>query len=42
MEMLKEELTVSQIAARYSVHQSMLHKWKKTALDGFSELFADS
>jgi putative transposase len=42
LEMLREESTVSQIAAKCSIHQSMLHKWKKIVLDGFSELFADS
>jgi putative transposase len=41
LEMLKEELTTSQIAAKYNIHQTILSKWKNILLDGASELFAD-
>ena len=41
LEMFREELTVSQISSKYGVHQSVLNKWRNTALDGFPELFAD-
>ena len=39
--MFREELTVSQISSKYGVHQSVLNKWRNTALDGLPELFAD-
>ena len=41
MEMLREELTVSQISSKYGVHQSVLNKWRNTALEGLPGLFAD-
>ena len=41
LEMFREELTISQISSKYGVHQSMLNKWRNTALEGFSGLFAD-
>jgi transposase-like protein len=28
LEMLKEELTASQIAVKYNIHQTMINKWK--------------
>ncbi|WP_143598827.1 transposase, partial [Sulfobacillus thermosulfidooxidans] len=42
LEMLKEEKTVSQIAAEYGIHPSQLHRWKRQALDNFPQLFAES
>jgi putative transposase len=39
--MFREELTVSQISSKYGVHQSVLNKWRNTALEGLPELFAD-
>jgi transposase-like protein len=39
LEILKEEKTIAQIASEYSVHPNQLHRWKKQALDKFSELF---
>ena len=41
LEMLREELTVSQIAAKYGVHQSVLNKWRNTVLEGLPGFFAD-
>jgi transposase-like protein len=41
MEMFREELTVSQISSKYGVHQSVLNKWRNTALEGLPGLFAD-
>ncbi len=42
LEMLKEEKTVSQIAAEYGIHPSPWHRWKRQALDNFPQLFAES
>ena len=39
LEILREEKTIAQIASEYSVHPTQLHRWKKQALDHFSELF---
>lgn len=39
LEILKEEKTIAQIASEYSVHPNQLHRWKRQALDRFSELF---
>ena len=41
LEMFREELTISQISSKYGVHQSVLNKWKNTALEGVPGLFAD-
>jgi putative transposase len=41
LEMLREELTASQIAAKYNIHQTILNKWKNVFLEGAPELFAD-
>ncbi|GAC1644299.1 MAG: hypothetical protein NVS4B2_33950 [Chloroflexota bacterium] len=40
-ELLKEELTVSQIATRYAVHPTQLHQWKAIAVQGLPNLFVD-
>ena len=39
LEMLREELTVAQIAAKHGVHVTMLHKWKGQALEHLPSLF---
>ena len=39
-ELLKEEKTISQLAAQLSVHPSQLKEWKKIALQGLPELFS--
>ena len=40
-ELLKEELTVAQIAAKFAVHPTHLHQWKATAIRGLPNLFVD-
>jgi transposase-like protein len=41
LEMLREEQTASQIAAKYNIHQTVLNKWKNVILEGLPEFFAD-
>ena len=41
LEMLREELTISQISSKYGVHQSVLNKWRNAAIEGLPGLFAD-
>jgi putative transposase len=41
LEILKEESTASQIAAKYNIHQTVINKWKNIMLEGIPELFAD-
>jgi transposase-like protein len=40
-EMLKEEKTVGQLAAKYGVHTNMLYRWRDQALAGLPSLFND-
>ena len=42
LEMLKEEKTVTQIAAEHQIHPGQLHRWKRQALDNFPHLFTES
>lgn len=39
LEMLREDQTVSQIAAAAGVHPSQLHKWKRYTVDHLADLF---
>jgi transposase-like protein len=39
--MLREELTTSQIAAKYGIHQTVLNKWRNIMLEGLPGFFAD-
>ena len=39
-ELLREEKTLSQLAAETGVHPTQLKEWKKTALAGLPELFS--
>ncbi len=39
-ELLKEEKTLSQLAAESGVHPTQLKEWKKIALTGLPELFS--
>ena len=41
LEMLREEETLSQIAARHKIHHTVLQNWKKTVTEGLPGLFAD-
>lgn len=37
---MREEGTVSELAAKYGVHPNLISAWKKQAADGMSQLFA--
>lgn len=39
LEPVKAERTVSQLAAEYGVHPTMIHQWKKALLDGAADIF---
>ena len=39
LEMLKEEKTVTQIAAEHRIHPGQLHRWKRQVLDNFPHLY---
>ena len=41
LEMLREELTMAQIASKYEVHPTQLRRWKKAVMDGIPELLSD-
>jgi transposase-like protein len=39
LEAVKGERTVSELAAAYGVHPTMIHQWKKALLEGASDIF---
>ena len=39
LEAIKGELTISQLGAKYGVHQTMINAWKKQAIDKLSTIF---
>ena len=39
LEAVKGERTVSELAAEYGVHPTMIHQWKRALLDGASGIF---
>ncbi|MFJ1294057.1 transposase [Paracoccus yeei] len=39
LEALKGECTVSELAAEYGVHPTMIHQWEKAFLDGAADIF---
>jgi transposase len=39
LEAVKGERTVSELAAEYGVHPTMIHQWKKALLDGVADIF---
>ena len=40
-EILKEEKTISQIAAEHGIHPNLLRRWHEIALAGLPSLFSD-
>jgi transposase len=40
LSVIKNEETVTQLAARYEVHTTVIHTWKRNLLDGAADLFA--
>jgi len=40
LEALRGELTVSQLATKHGVHQTMIGEWKRQALDGLATVFS--
>lgn len=36
---IKNEETIAQLAARYEVHPTVIHTWKRNLLDGAADLF---
>ncbi len=36
---MKGERTVSELAAAYGVHPTLIHQWKKALLDGAADIF---
>ena len=41
LESLKGEETVAQLASRFDVHPSQIHKWKNALTDGAAGIFGD-
>jgi len=41
LELLREELTISQLSSKYEVHQTQLNKWRKAVVEGMPELLSD-
>jgi transposase len=39
LEAVKGERTVSELAAEYGVHPTMIHQWKKALFDGAADIF---
>ncbi|RMJ20639.1 hypothetical protein PHISP_08491 [Aspergillus sp. HF37] len=39
LEAVKGERTVSELAAEYDVHPTMIHQWKKALVDGAADIF---
>lgn len=36
---IKNEETVSELAARFGIHPTMIHNWKRSLLDGAADVF---
>jgi transposase len=42
LESIKGEETVAQLASRFDVHPSQVHKWKKELTDGAADIFGNA
>ena len=42
LELLRDEKPITQIASEQGIHPTQLRDWKKQAVDGLPELFAES
>jgi len=40
LEAIRGDLTLSQLGAKYGVHQTMINAWKKQAVENLSTVFA--
>lgn len=40
LEAIRGELTITQLVAKHGVHQTLIHSWKKQALDGMAGVFS--
>ncbi len=40
LEAIRGELTIAQLVARHGVHQTLIHGWKKQALEGLAGVFS--
>ena len=41
LEILREDKSIAQIASENSIHPNQLYRWKKQALENFTQLFED-
>ena len=41
LEVLRGELTVSQLATKHGVHQTLIGDWKRQAMDGLTAVFSN-
>ena len=41
LEILREDKSIAQIASENGIHPNQLYRWKKQALENFSQLFED-
>ena len=41
LELLREDLTLGQLASKHNIHPTQINKWRKTVIDGLPELLAD-
>lgn len=39
LEALKNEQTTAELAARYDIHPTMIHTWKRNLLEGAADIF---
>ena len=41
LELLREELTISQLSSKYEVHPNQITRWRKAVVEGMPELLED-